>query len=109
MDVHTAAMKLVTASQKQMRIWNLKSVGSKKSTVTLVGGGGQNTTIEFSPDGTSLLTAKMGEAHIWNAKTGERLDTFTHPFVLKSAHFSPDGRQIVVTGPDSDDRVPGWP
>jgi len=107
MDVHTAAMKLVTASQKQMRIWNLKSVGSKKSTVTLVGGGGQNTTIEFSPDGTSLLTAKMGEAHIWNAKTGERLDTFTHPFVLKSAHFSPDGRQIVVTGPDSDDRVPG--
>lgn len=107
MDVHSGAMKLVTASQKQVRIWDLKNASSNDSLVKLEGGSGRTSTIEFSPDGTTLLTAKLGEAHIWNAKTGERLDTFTHPFVLKSAHFSPDGRQIVVAGPDSNDRVPG--
>lgn len=107
MDLHSVTMKLVTASQKHVRVWDLKNPSPDDSMVKLDGGGSRYTTIEFSPDGTSLLTARLGEAHIWNATTGERLDTFTHPFVLKAAHFSPDGRQLVVAGPDSDDRVPG--
>ncbi|MGO8702168.1 MAG: protein kinase domain-containing protein [Limisphaerales bacterium] len=58
---------------------------------------------EYSPDGKRLLGVLLGDVHVWDAENGRlvaRLDhaTPTHgrSIDVKSAHFSPDSKQIVT-------------
>jgi len=64
----------------------------------LAGHTGRVNTVEFSPDGTRLLTADAEKAIIWNVESGKALEKGTlegeHP-----AAFSPDGT-IVATALD---------
>jgi WD40 repeat protein len=54
---------------------------------------------EFSPDEQLVITAcKNTEAVIWNATTGERIETLEHNGGLRFANFSPDGMRIVTCG-----------
>jgi hypothetical protein len=51
----------------------------------------------FSPDGRRILTASWdGTALQWEAATGRQLSVMKNPhFSLRSAAFSPDGRQVL--------------
>jgi serine/threonine protein kinase/WD40 repeat protein len=58
---------------------------------------------EYSPDGKRLLGILLGDVHVWDAENGRlvaKLDhaTPTHGWNIdiKSAHFSPDSKQIVT-------------
>jgi WD40 repeat protein len=64
--------------------------------------------IEYSPDGTQLLTSGKsvetgeGTVMVWDAATGARIGILEgHPFVAWDATFSPDGTLIASgSGPD---------
>lgn len=67
--------------------------------------------VAFSPDGTRLAVAVLagvadGWATIWEVDTGDRLMTLRgHNAYMRTAAFSPDGRQIVTTGDDRTTRI----
>jgi hypothetical protein len=54
--------------------------------------------VQFSPDGTKILTADFrGEARLWDTATGAPLSAFVHAAdMLFSATFSPDGLYFVT-------------
>ena len=56
------------------------------------------TDVEFSPDGTRLVTASDDhDARIWDVASGRLLHVLRgHFFPVRSASFSPDGRWIVT-------------
>jgi WD40 repeat protein len=57
-------------------------------------------TVEFSPDGTKILTASQDKtAKLWDLK-GRILKDFKYPFPVKSAIFSPDGAKILTVSAD---------
>ena len=59
--------------------------------------------VEFSPDGRSVVTAsKDGDARIWNARTGRtRVVLSGHGGTVSDASFSPDGVWVVTGGPST--------
>jgi WD40 repeat protein len=63
--------------------------------------------LEFSPDGTRLLTASADQtAKIIDARTGQTLSVLRgHTFQVSSARFSRDGRYVATTSSDSAVRV----
>jgi hypothetical protein len=56
------------------------------------------TSIAFSPDGRSMLTAATNfTAALWDAKSGALLGLMRHPAEVQAARFSNDGRRIVTS------------
>jgi len=64
-------------------------------------------TIQFSPDGRSLLTASRdGTARIWNVPSGEPAGPpLRHQGPIRSAQFSRDGRRIATASEDETARI----
>jgi len=63
--------------------------------------GGTLVTLDFSPDGRRLLTAGLGDAKLWDATTGELLQSFrTDLKSTRLACWSSDGR-LIATRSDS--------
>ena len=54
--------------------------------------------VEFSRDGSSLVTTTLWQTHIWDARSGRHLARLDGNAVRAS--FSPDGASIVTTGGD---------
>lgn len=63
--------------------------------------------VEFSPDGTQVLTASYDStARLWDATSGALLSTFVgQRGVLTSARFSPDGSRILTLSDEPSLRV----
>jgi WD40 repeat protein len=63
--------------------------------------------IEFSPDGTLLLTAGAdGAVRLWEPGTGTEVRSLTgHLGPVNAAHFSPDGTTVVTGGSDGTVRL----
>jgi WD40 repeat protein len=67
-----------------------------------------NFAVRFSPDGRYLLSGNYsGVARLWDVATGEEARQFTYPSSMNiyDVAFSPDGKQILIGGPDPDLRV----
>jgi WD40 repeat protein len=64
-------------------------------------------TLQFSPDGSKLLTSSSdGTARIWDARSGKALQIFRgHSGALLKAAWSPDGRLVMTGGVDGQVRV----
>ncbi len=58
------------------------------------------TSIRYSWDGTRIITGDMaGEAAIWDAGTGEKIDSFKHPQgYIRDALLSADDRTLIAWG-----------
>ncbi len=104
-DLDKAGERIATGSfNGQVQIWNL---GSGKPVASSMRHGGQVRSVCFSPDGSMLLTSAWDNtAVLWDATTGERRRTFTHPEWLRTAQFSRDG-SLIATGAD-DGAVRVW-
>ena len=63
--------------------------------------------VEFSPDGTHLVTASEDRtARVWDARRGIPLtEPMRHPGVVTGAEFSPDGRQVLTACEDGLARI----
>jgi eukaryotic-like serine/threonine-protein kinase len=63
--------------------------------------------VEFSPDGTRLVTASWDQtARIWDTQTGRPVtEPLPHADIVYSARFSPDGRRVVTASADNSARV----
>lgn len=63
--------------------------------------------VNFSPDGTKLVTAsKDGTARIWEARTGRALTPpLTHQAEVLWADFDPAGRRVITASVDGTARV----
>ncbi len=56
------------------------------------------TSAAFSPDGTRIVTTSAGKVRLWDAKSGQPIDSpLKHDGYVHSAAFSPDGTRIVTT------------
>ena len=72
-------------------------------TVVLRGHTGPVTSVRFSPDGSTVVTASRdGTARLWDAGSGALLRTLRGHFgAVADAAFSPDGRWVVTAGPST--------
>jgi WD40 repeat protein len=87
------------------RVWDTKT--GEPITGPLKHDGGYVRSVEFSPDGTKVLTAAADKtARIWNAQTGAPLlAPLSHEAEVDLAHFSSNGKRIVTAAQDGTVRV----
>lgn len=86
---------VATSTGRDAFLWD---VASGKLLHRLTGHQSLVTDVEFSPDGTRLVTASDDhDARIWDVSSGRLLHVLRgHFFPVRSASFSPDGRWIVT-------------
>ena len=85
--------RLLIASGKQARVWNLSDGQSASPEFKH---SGLIESVAFSPDGARVLTGSGGRAQLWDAARGEKLAAFPGSGSVNSAAFSPDGERIVT-------------
>ena len=62
--------------------------------------------MEFSPDGSRIITAAGTIARIWDAQTGTPLtEPLPHSAIVHSAQFSPDGKRLLTAARDGTAQV----
>ncbi len=60
--------------------------------------GGPGNSVTWSPDGLTLLTgsySQVAQVQLWDAKTGQKLKSLSHPDGVESVTWSPDGRRFA--------------
>jgi WD40 repeat protein/class 3 adenylate cyclase len=101
--------KIGTAGNENLQrgwasIWDAKT---GRKIMTLPGEGPNVRSVEFSPDGTRIITANEDRtAIVWDASSGKELFTlYGHTDLVEQAGFSPDGTRIVTVADDRQIKV----
>lgn len=90
---------VTSSSEKTARIWDAAT--GKPLTDPMKHNGGA---VQFSPDGERVMNFTFyGQVRIWDVRLGKSLPL---KLSLRSAHFSPDSKRIVIVT-DTGDRVAG--
>ena len=87
-------------------IWDLSNRTIVRTIDARVDGYHDIVSLDFSPDGRSLLAAGGEEAWLQDVGTGARLRRFEgHTGLVTSAAFSPDGRFVTTSSADGSNRL----
>jgi WD40 repeat protein len=111
--------KVVTGSEDlSARVWNVRvpADGSarpgEEGDITVVlsavlrGHTGAVTAVDFSPDGTKIVTASQdGTARVWRSESSEPRILGRHEKTVQSVAFSPDGKSVVSSSDDGTAKV----
>lgn len=88
---------LISTADKITILWDLNTGRRLR---TLAGAAGKGASL--SPDGTHVLTKSENEAILWDVESGRKRKTFRgHTEPVRTAIFSPDGRQVLTGSADS--------
>jgi WD40 repeat protein len=91
--------QIATGSRDEtVRIWN---TGGVSSTVIETANPGPIGSVQWSPDGQRILALSQFGLSVWDVQAGEQLFTVENTPTEKTtfdATFSPDGKQLLVTG-----------
>jgi WD40 repeat protein len=97
--------QLVVTSREigsRLKIWNLES----GDVSVLERGQGKINAVNFSPDGTQVVTASSdGTVRLWDVSTRQAQILEGHQSAVTYASFSPDGTQVVTTSHDGTVRL----
>ncbi|KAJ7142333.1 WD40 repeat-like protein [Mycena epipterygia] len=100
------SMRIVSGSDDgTLRSWDAQTgalvVGPLKGYTSFIA------SVDFSPDGTRLVSGSGDTLQIWDAETGKSVFGLIkgHTGIIRSVHFSPDGRQIVSGSDDAAVRI----
>ena len=88
--------------QQQATVWRLpdNAAGTPTELFAIQTSRAFVSKMSFSPDGTQLAVPHMGGMGIWDASTGEFLQTFPHPGSVMEVVYSPDGKRLATAGFD---------
>jgi len=97
-------LAVVSNQGNDAKIWD---VATRKELLTLKGHTDINWGVEFSPDGTRVITSGSdGTARVWDAATGKILLTLSgHTSTVVKARFSPNGKRIATAAKDGTTRL----
>ncbi len=97
-------LAVVSNQVSDAKIWD---VATRKELLTLKGHTDINWGVEFSPDGTRVITSGSdGTARVWDTATGKLLLTLSgHTSTVVKARFSPDGKWIATAAKDGTTRL----
>lgn len=94
---------VLTGSVGEAQLWEV-ATGELRATLRNSGSDSLTST-EFSRDGRRVLTAdKAGRVTLWTVVATQPV-TLTHPSLVWTAHFSPDGTQVLTGAADGVARV----
>jgi eukaryotic-like serine/threonine-protein kinase len=110
LDVRADGSQLLAATSADTLVWDLTADDVPASRRRVSSGPKKSFRAEFSPDGSKTLFIDLNTARILDAETGDLIASFSHGFELSSAHFSSDGRRLLVSGPPNHgaERGAGW-
>lgn len=81
-------------SNGQVIVW---VAGSDEPALVIAAHDDEVTSAVFSPEGSKILSASLdGTAKVWDAESGEPLNTLEHNFSVHDARFSDDGSRIIT-------------
>ncbi|MCA2659044.1 MAG: WD40 repeat domain-containing protein [Microcystis sp. M049S2] len=85
---------------KTIKLWNVET---GKEIRTLKGHDDLVTSVNFSPDGKTLVSGSWDKTiKLWNVETGQEIRTLKgHDSAVRSVNFSPDGKTLVSGSDDN--------
>ena len=96
--------RLAAAAGSSAQVWDSKTGAALTPQLRH---GGLVQTVQFSPDGSKLLTASDdGSARLWDTQTGHPVsESLKHGSRVTAAEFSPDGSKVVTCSSDKSIRI----